>query len=56
MATKVEMPQMGESVVEGTILTWLKQEGDSVEVDEPLVEVSTDKVDTEIRLRSPGRW
>src|SRR3954465_7254080 len=42
------MPQMGESVVEGTILTWLKHEGDSVEVDEPLVEVSTDKVDTEI--------
>ncbi len=48
MATKVEMPQMGESVVEGTILTWLKKEGDTVEVDEPLVEVSTDKVDTEI--------
>ncbi len=39
---------MGESVVEGTILTWLKKEGDTVEVDEPLVEVSTDKVDTEI--------
>ena len=48
MATKVEMPQMGESVVEGTILTWLKKEGDTVEVDEALVEVSTDKVDTEI--------
>ncbi len=48
LATKVEMPQMGESVVEGTILTWLKKEGDTVEVDEPLVEVSTDKVDTEI--------
>jgi 2-oxoglutarate dehydrogenase E2 component (dihydrolipoamide succinyltransferase) len=42
------MPQMGESVVEGTILTWLKKEGDTIEVDEPLVEVSTDKVDTEI--------
>src|SRR5581483_3533116 len=42
------MPQMGESVVEGTILTWLKKEGDSVSVDDPLVEVSTDKVDTEI--------
>lgn len=42
------MPQMGESVVEGTILTWLKKEGDSVAVDDPLVEVSTDKVDTEI--------
>ena len=37
MATKVEMPQMGESVVEGTILTWLKKEGDSVQLDEPLV-------------------
>ncbi len=48
MATKVDMPQMGESVVEGTILTWLKKEGDSVSVDDPLVEVSTDKVDTEI--------
>jgi 2-oxoglutarate dehydrogenase E2 component (dihydrolipoamide succinyltransferase) len=42
------MPQMGESVVEGTILNWLKKEGDTVEVDEALVEVSTDKVDTEI--------
>jgi 2-oxoglutarate dehydrogenase E2 component (dihydrolipoamide succinyltransferase) len=42
------MPQMGESVVEGTILSWLKQEGDAVAVDDPLVEVSTDKVDTEI--------
>jgi 2-oxoglutarate dehydrogenase E2 component (dihydrolipoamide succinyltransferase) len=48
MATPVTMPQMGESVVEGTILRWLKSEGDSVEVDEPLVEVSTEKVDTEI--------
>lgn len=48
MATPVKMPQMGESVVEGTIIKWLKGEGDSVEMDEPLVEVSTDKVDTEI--------
>jgi 2-oxoglutarate dehydrogenase E2 component (dihydrolipoamide succinyltransferase) len=48
LATKVEMPQMGESVVEGTILTWLKKEGEDVAVDESLVEVSTDKVDTEI--------
>jgi pyruvate dehydrogenase E2 component (dihydrolipoamide acetyltransferase) len=48
MATPVKMPQMGESVVEGTILKWLKSEGDSVELDEPIVEVSTDKVDTEI--------
>jgi len=48
LATPVEMPQMGESVVEGTILNWLKKEGDTVDVDDPLVEVSTDKVDTEI--------
>ena len=46
--TKVEMPELGESVTEGTITTWLKEVGDTVEVDEPLLEVSTDKVDTEI--------
>ena len=46
--TKVEMPELGESVTEGTITTWLKSVGDMVEVDEPLLEVSTDKVDTEI--------
>ncbi|WP_305764509.1 biotin/lipoyl-containing protein, partial [Corynebacterium sp. HMSC071B10] len=46
--TKVEMPELGESVTEGTITTWLKEVGDEVEVDEPLLEVSTDKVDTEI--------
>ena len=46
--TKVEMPELGESVTEGTITTWLKEVGDLVEVDEPLLEVSTDKVDTEI--------
>jgi len=46
--TKVEMPELGESVTEGTITTWLKEVGDSVAVDEPLLEVSTDKVDTEI--------
>jgi pyruvate dehydrogenase E2 component (dihydrolipoamide acetyltransferase) len=46
--TSVEMPALGESVTEGTITRWLKQVGDSVEVDEPLLEVSTDKVDTEI--------
>ncbi len=44
----VQMPALGESVTEGTITRWLKQEGDEVEVDEPLLEVSTDKVDTEI--------
>ena len=48
MAHSVEMPELGESVTEGTITTWLKSVGDSVEVDEPLLEVSTDKVDTEI--------
>ena len=48
MAHSVEMPELGESVTEGTITTWLKEVGDTVEVDEPLLEVSTDKVDTEI--------
>jgi 2-oxoglutarate dehydrogenase E2 component (dihydrolipoamide succinyltransferase) len=42
------MPELGESVTEGTVTRWLKKVGDSVGVDEPLVEVSTDKVDTEI--------
>src|SRR5699024_2634787 len=46
--TDVTMPELGESVTEGTITQWLKKEGDTVEVDEPLLEVSTDKVDTEI--------
>jgi 2-oxoglutarate dehydrogenase E1 component len=45
---RVEMPQMGESVTEGTVLEWHKQEGDSVSADETLVEVSTDKVDAEV--------
>jgi pyruvate dehydrogenase E2 component (dihydrolipoamide acetyltransferase) len=48
MPTPVIMPQMGESIVEGTITKWLKQIGDSVEKDEPLFEISTDKVDAEI--------
>src|SRR5206468_5857497 len=48
MAYSVQMPALGESVTEGTVTRWLKQEGDTVEVDEPLLEVSTDKVDTEI--------
>jgi 2-oxoglutarate dehydrogenase E2 component (dihydrolipoamide succinyltransferase) len=42
------MPEVGESITEGTITRWLKQEGDRVEVDEPLFEISTDKVDTEV--------
>ena len=48
MAFSVQMPALGESVTEGTVTRWLKQEGDTVERDEPLLEVSTDKVDTEI--------
>jgi 2-oxoglutarate dehydrogenase E2 component (dihydrolipoamide succinyltransferase) len=48
MATNVTMPQLGESVTEGTVTRWLKNVGDSVKVDEAIVEVSTDKVDTEI--------
>jgi 2-oxoglutarate dehydrogenase E2 component (dihydrolipoamide succinyltransferase) len=48
MATEVTLPALGESVTEGTITRWLKQVGDTVAVDEPLLEVSTDKVDTEI--------
>ena len=48
MAFSVQMPALGESVTEGTVTRWLKQEGDTVEIDEPLVEVSTDKIDTEI--------
>jgi pyruvate dehydrogenase E2 component (dihydrolipoamide acetyltransferase) len=46
--TSIQMPQLGETIVEGTILKWLKREGDSVERDEPLFEISTDKVDTEV--------
>ena len=48
MATAVTMPALGESVTEGTVTTWLKSVGDRVEVDEPIVEVSTDKVDSEV--------
>ena len=46
--TRIKMPALGESVTEGTVTRWLKREGDTVDVDEPLLEVSTDKVDTEI--------
>src|SRR5215471_19029641 len=48
MLTNVIMPQMGESIFEGTITKWLKKTGDPVEKDEPLFEISTDKVDAEI--------
>src|SRR5690348_324225 len=54
MAISVQMPALGESVTEGTVTRWLKQEGDTVEEDEPLLEVSTDKVDTEIPSPASG--
>jgi pyruvate dehydrogenase E2 component (dihydrolipoamide acetyltransferase) len=54
MPESVKMPALGESVTEGTITRWLKNEGDRVEADEPLVEVSTDKVDTEIPSPASG--
>ncbi|HEX9176742.1 MAG TPA: 2-oxoglutarate dehydrogenase, E2 component, dihydrolipoamide succinyltransferase [Mycobacterium sp.] len=54
MAFSVQMPALGESVTEGTVTRWLKQEGDTVERDEPLLEVSTDKVDTEIPSPAAG--
>lgn len=54
MATKVIMPQLGESVVEGTVTKWLKQEGDKIEEFEPLLEVNTDKVDTEVPAPADG--
>ena len=50
----VVMPQMGESIVEGTLTKWLKKAGDRVERDEPLFEISTDKVDTEIPSPAAG--
>ena len=52
--TTVTMPQLGETVVEGTITKWLKQEGDHVDQDEPLFEISTDKVDTEVPSPAAG--
>ena len=48
MAQDIEMPALGESVTEGTVSRWLKKVGDQVAVDEPLLEVSTDKVDSEV--------
>ncbi len=48
MAEEVKLPQLGESVTEGIITAWLVEVGDEVEVDQPIVEISTDKVDTEI--------
>src|SRR5690242_17154808 len=52
--TDVVMPQMGESIVEGTLTKWLKKTGDAVERDEPLFEISTEKVDTEIPSPAAG--
>jgi pyruvate dehydrogenase E2 component (dihydrolipoamide acetyltransferase) len=54
MPVSVTMPRLGESVSEGTVTRWLKKEGDRVEADEPLLEVSTDKVDTEIPAPASG--
>ena len=54
MSIEVTLPALGESVTEGTVARWLKQVGDTVAVDEPLLEVSTDKVDTEIPSVRPS--
>src|SRR5213596_990264 len=54
MATDVVMPQMGESIAEGTVVRWIKKPGDKVERDEPLLEISTDKVDAEIPAPASG--
>ena len=54
MATEVIMPQMGESIFDGTITKWLKKPGDTVQQDEPLFEISTDKVDAEIPSPAAG--
>ena len=55
MPTNVVMPQMGESIAEGTIVRWIKKVGDDVDRDEPLFEISTDKVDAEIPSPAAGR-
>ena len=54
MPTNVVMPQMGESIAEGTIVRWIKKVGDDVDRDEPLFEISTDKVDAEIPSPAAG--
>ncbi len=54
MPTNVVMPQMGESIAEGTIVRWIKKIGDPVDRDEPLFEISTDKVDAEIPSPAAG--
>ena len=55
MVTDVVMPKMGESIIEGTILEWRKEVGDSIEVDEILLEIGTDKVDSEIPAPVSGK-
>src|ERR1700681_1203911 len=54
MAIDVVMPQMGESIAEGTVVRWMKKPGEKVERDEPLLEISTDKVDAEIPSPAAG--
>src|ERR1700759_2879404 len=54
MSTSVTVPRLGESVTEGTVTRWLKAEGEHVDADEPLLEVSTDKVDTEVPSPAAG--
>jgi 2-oxoglutarate dehydrogenase E2 component (dihydrolipoamide succinyltransferase) len=54
MAVTITMPQLGETVTEGTILSWAKQVGDTIAEDEVLVEISTDKVDTEMPSPASG--
>src|SRR3954463_14662384 len=54
MATDVVMPQMGESIAEGTVVRWIKKPGEKVDRDEPLLEISTDKVDAEIPSPTSG--
>src|SRR6476469_3407471 len=54
MTTNVVMPQMGESIAEGTIVRWIKKVGDTIDRDEPLFEISTDKVDAEIPSPATG--
>src|SRR6187397_3267383 len=54
MPTPIVMPQMGESIAEGTIVRWVKKVGDTVDRDEPIFEISTDKVDAEIPSPAAG--
>ena len=54
-ATEIVMPQMGESITEGTVSKWLKEVGDTIEKDEPLLEISTDKVDAEVPSPAAGK-